>query len=92
MELQLPSSVIASGKERDEQEGPPGVFRCGSDAMRMICMLTEACTPNMSKRSGRRRGGIVKRRVCVSAEAIILLIPFRSSSRSSGHFGFALAK
>ena len=52
MELQLPSSVIASGKERDEQEGPPDVFRCGSDATRMVSMLAEDCTPKMRKRSG----------------------------------------
>ena len=54
------SSVIASGKRRDEQEGPPGVFRCGSDATRMISLLVEDCTPNMRKKIGRRRVGMVK--------------------------------
>ena len=57
----------------------PVFFSCGSDATRKLCRLTEACTPNMSKRMGRRRGGIVKRRVCVSAEAIILV------TRSGAH-------
>ena len=85
MELQLPSSVIASGKERDEQEGPAGVFSCGSDATRKLCMLIEACTPNMSKRMGRRRGGIVKGRVCVSAEAIILTTSFELMQFISVH-------
>jgi len=53
IELLLPgSSVIASGKERDEQEGPPGVFRCVSDATRVVSMLAADCTPKMRKRSG----------------------------------------
>jgi len=54
------TSDIASGKRRDEQEGTPGVFRCGSDATRMVSMLVEDCMPNMRKRIGRRRVGMVK--------------------------------
>ena len=71
IELMLPgSSVIASGKERDEQQGPPGVFGCGSDATRMVCMPAEECTPKMRKRSGDRRVGILTARGSASGIAI----------------------
>ena len=63
-------SVIASGKVRGELQGPPGVFRCGSDATRMVSTLAEDCTPNMRKRIGRRPEGMVKGRVAASGTAI----------------------
>ena len=57
-------------QERDEQEGPPGVFGCGSDATRMVSMLAEDCTPKVRKRSGDRRVGIVTARGSASGIAI----------------------
>ena len=51
---------VASGDvARDEQVGPPGVLSSAIDVTRVMSMLTEDCTPNMRRRRGSRRVGML---------------------------------